>query len=228
MEGLGRTGTHPAGTRTWLWSVQIYGIATLLGAMTRPGHFQLLGPKWGRQQEAACAVLHFPPTDVWPVSCHVAPIVGNRSTLPRFPVLTQAWLSGRLPAAVALGGAGAGPPAGVTAGRGRGRTRAAANRPSQTYGKPWGAFSLGLRFPALKQVSRVVQLSRRWPLCRVRDPETVSQEPGFQVCLGTPGRLGWLARCPVVGARSLRKTRKEGLGAAWTPPGVRRRNHATN
>lgn len=76
----------PAGTRTRVRSVQIYGLTTRLGARTRPSHFQLLGPSWGHQQDAACAVLHVPATDVWRGWYRVMliPMPGNRRSFPAF------------------------------------------------------------------------------------------------------------------------------------------------
>lgn len=59
-------------------------------------HFQLLGPSWGHQQEAACAVLHVPPTDVWRGWYRVMLIPLPGSVAPSQPSsLTQAWLAGR-------------------------------------------------------------------------------------------------------------------------------------
>lgn len=78
-------------------------------------HFQLLGPSWGHQQEAACAVLYVPPTDVWRGWYRVmlSPLPG--SVAPSQPSSPDSGLTGRKAR-----------PRQAWAGAGRGPARAAA------------------------------------------------------------------------------------------------------
>lgn len=107
-------------------------------------HFQLLGPSWGHQQEAACAVLHVPPTDVWRGWYRVMLIPLPGSVAPSQPSSPDSGLTGRKARPPqAWAGAGRGPARAESSRRacGRGPARAAAAGPLRLPG------NLGRFFP---------------------------------------------------------------------------------